>query len=121
NIHKYSLKQGWPTWERTYPEDSKVDYRAEVQRSIDWRDAHAPDKEVWITEFGYDATTGAPDPNSQWAQWKDSTDLQQAQWIVRSFLMFAEMDLDRAYLYWFNDADTPSFHASSGITRNFEP
>jgi serine/threonine-protein kinase ATR len=121
NIHKYALIQGWPTWERTYPEDTKVDYRGTVQHSIDWRDAHAPDKPVWITEFGYDASTKPAPTEGTFAKWKDSTDLQQAQWIVRSFLMFSEMDLGRAYLYWFNDGDTPSFHASSGVTRDFVP
>lgn len=33
----------------------------------------------------------------------------------------SDIDLQRAYLYFFNDGDTPSFHASSGITRNSEP
>src|SRR5690606_7416937 len=89
NVHKYALLDGWPTWERTYPENSTLDYRGIVQNSIDWRDRHAPDKQVWITEFGFDASTGTPDSSGPWAQWKDSTDLQQAQWIVRSFLMFS--------------------------------
>jgi hypothetical protein len=31
------------------------------------------------------------------------------------------MPVDRAYIYFFNDNDKPSFHASSGITRNFQP
>lgn len=119
NVHKYALKSHWPAFERTYPENSSVNYPATIQKTIDWRDANAPDKEVWITEFGYDASTKEPAPDN--AQWKDSTDLQQAQWIIRSFLVFSGMDLDRAYLYWFNDSDTPSFHAASGVTRNFVP
>jgi hypothetical protein len=119
NIHKYAILRGWPAFERTYPENSTLNYRGILQASIDWRDRHARDKEVWITEFGFDASTKEPAPNNK--DWVDSTDLQQAQWIVRSFLMFSEMDLDRAYLYWFNDGDTPSFHASSGVTRNHEP
>src|SRR5690606_32501489 len=28
---------------------------------------------------------------------------------------------ERAYIYFFNDQDKPSLHASAGITRNFEP
>jgi serine/threonine-protein kinase ATR len=31
------------------------------------------------------------------------------------------MDLDRAYMYWFNDEDTPQVHGSSGLTRNYQP
>jgi len=29
--------------------------------------------------------------------------------------------VDRAYQFWFNDEDQPSMHASSGLTRNYEP
>ncbi|HEV7299986.1 MAG TPA: hypothetical protein VGN72_11525 [Tepidisphaeraceae bacterium] len=119
NLHKYALMEGWPSFERTYPENATVNYRGQLQKSIDWRDANAPGKEVWVTEFGYDASTKEPAADN--SKWKDSTDLQQAQWIVRSFLMFSEMNLDRAYLYWFNDSDAPSFHAASGVTRNMEP
>ena len=31
------------------------------------------------------------------------------------------MDVDRAYLYFFNDKDEPQLHGASGITRNFKP
>lgn len=31
------------------------------------------------------------------------------------------MDVQRAYLYFFNDSNEPSFHAASGITRDFIP
>jgi hypothetical protein len=30
------------------------------------------------------------------------------------------MAVDRAYMYFFDDKDEPSFHAASGITRNFQ-
>ena len=42
-------------------------------------------------------------------------------WAVRSFLILPRLGVDRAHLYFFNDADEPKLHASSGITRNFEP
>jgi len=35
--------------------------------------------------------------------------------------MFAREGVDRAYLYFFNDDDTPHVHGSSGLTRNFVP
>ncbi len=121
NIHHYTMLEGWPTWERTYPEDTEVGYGSVIDKAVRWRDQYAPDKEIWITEFGYDASTQKPDPEGGMKGWIDSTDLQQAQWIVRSFLCLSAMDVERAYLYWFNDGDTPSFHASSGITRFLEP
>ena len=31
------------------------------------------------------------------------------------------MGVDRAYIYFFNDADEPQLHAASGLTRNYVP
>ena len=49
------------------------------------------------------------------------TDEQQAQWLVRSFLLFSAMDVDRAYLFFHNDEDQASLHAASGLTCHFQP
>src|SRR3712207_7757533 len=38
-------------------------YLNDVQKLAVWRDRHAPGKSIWITEFGYDATTKKPDPD----------------------------------------------------------
>ena len=40
---------------------------------------------------------------------------------VDSFLTLSATDLDRAYLYFFNDKDEAQLHGASGITRNFKP
>ncbi len=119
NLHQYAFLAGWPSFERTYPENEKLNYLGLLQKSIDWRNENAAGKPVWLTEFGYDSSTKPPEPKN--AQWKGCTDLQQAQWIVRSYLVMAELDLGRAYLYFFDDNDQPSLHASSGITRHLEP
>lgn len=121
NVHSYAELKPWPTWERSYPEDERLKYLKTVQGVIDWRNKNAPGKEIWLTEFGYDSSTNKPEPTGDFAKWVGVTDTQQAQWIVRSFLVFASMDVDRAYLYWFNDDDKPSVHASSGLTRHFQP
>jgi serine/threonine-protein kinase ATR len=56
------------------------------------------------------------------AKWQGNvSDEKQAQYIVRSYLVFSALAVDRAYLYFFDDKDEPSFHAASGITRNFKP
>lgn len=121
SVHQYSMIEGWPTWQRVYPEHPKVRYLDVVQEVIDFRDKHLPGKEVWLTEFGYDASTKPPPASGTFAKWKDVDDDAQARYIVRSFLLLAGMDIDRAYLFFFNDKDEPSFHASSGITRDFKP
>jgi hypothetical protein len=122
NVHTYAQLEGWPTWKRSYPEDPRLkDYLGDVRRLCRWRDEHAPAKEVWITEFGYDASSQTPNPKSEFSKWVGVTEEQQAQWIVRSWLVFATLPVQRAYLYFFNDEDAPQVHGSSGLTRHFEP
>ena len=53
--------------------------------------------------------------------WQGNTDRQQAQYLVRSILAFAQRDVDRAYIFFYNDSDEPGVHASSGLTRHFTP
>jgi serine/threonine-protein kinase ATR len=120
NIHTYSFLQGWPTWRRVWPEHAGIPYLKVVQDMSAWRDAHAPGKEIWVTEFGYDAGTGKKG-TGDFARWVGCTETEQAQWIVRSFLMFSSMDVQRAYLYYFNDEDEAKLHGASGITRHFKP
>jgi hypothetical protein len=122
NIHTYAELKGWPTWQRSFPEDPRLtNYVGDVRMLCELRDKHAPGKEVWITEFGYDATTRSPDPKSEFKDWIGVSEKQQAQWTVRSWLLFATLPVNRAYLYYFNDDDTPHVHGSSGLTRNFQP
>jgi serine/threonine-protein kinase ATR len=121
NVHSYPFKEKWPTWRRSYPEDPAIDYLKAIGDVIRWRDDHVPDKEIWLTEFGYDSASKPPPTTGPWRQWVGVSDEQQAQYIVRSFLVLSAMDLDRAYLYFFNDKDEPQLHAASGITRNYRP
>ncbi len=122
NIHTYAQLEGWPTWHRSFPEDPKLPhYLQDVTALCQWRDAHAPGKPVWITEFGYDSSTKPPAKTGDFAQWAGVTDTQQAQWLVRSMLVFSALPVERAYIYFFNDDDQPSVHGSSGITRHFQP
>jgi serine/threonine-protein kinase ATR len=122
NVHSYAQTENWPTWRRSFPEDPKlIDYTSRINRLIEWRDKNAKDKPIWVTEFGYDASTKPAPKEGDFKQWVDVTDEQQAQWLTRSFFIFARMPLDKAYIYFFNDSDEPAFHASSGITRNFQP
>lgn len=121
-VHTYAQMEGWPTWRRSFPEDPKLPrYLQDVDALCRWRDAHAPGKPVWITEFGYDATTKPQERSGTFARWVGVTDRQQAQWLVRSLLVFSTMPVERAYVYFFNDGDKASLHASAGLTRNFAP
>jgi len=129
NLHTYAsvprTNSSESPWNRSYPEDPAIDYLRVVDEAIAWRDKHAPNKEVWITEFGYDACTREAMKNRKdWflkLDWQGYDDLQQAQYLVRSFLAFAERDVQRAYIYFYDDKDSPSVHGSSGLTRHFTP
>ena len=117
-IHTYAEIEGWPTWERSYPEDPRQqNYLTDVRRLAAWRDENARGKEIWITEFGYDAIDLPADPAQKWKHWRGLTDLQQAQWTVRSWLVFATLSVTRAYYFFFNDCGEPKNHHASGMTR----
>jgi serine/threonine-protein kinase ATR len=121
NMHDYAQAEGWPTWRRSFPEDPKIPYLKDVNDVIAWRDQHAAAKPIWITEFGWDCTTKPNKPDGDFKKWVGNTDTQQAQYIVRSFMVFARMPVDRAYIYFFDDNDEPSLHAAAGLTRKFQP
>ncbi|MDR2955862.1 MAG: hypothetical protein LBV43_12345 [Prevotella sp.] len=129
NVHIYAdipaLAPGESPWNRTYPEDMMTNYLRIVDETIEWRNKNAPDKDIWITEFGYDACTpDAMEKRTGWAlelDWQGVSDLQQAQYIIRSFFLFAARNIGRAYIYYYNDEDEPGVHASAGLTRNFQP
>jgi serine/threonine-protein kinase ATR len=122
NMHTYSFKAGWPSFERTNPEAPGIRYLATVEAMIAYRAAHPAmhGKKLWVTEFGYDAASAAALTTAD-PKWVSSTELQQAQWLVRSYLVFAAMEVDRAYLYFFDDGDGNSFHGASGLTRKGVP
>ncbi|MES2658510.1 MAG: hypothetical protein V4689_07825 [Verrucomicrobiota bacterium] len=121
-IHSYAQLTGWPTWKRSFPEDPALPkYLKDISDLCAWRDHHLPDKPVWITEFGYDSTTRPQEKSGDFSKWEGVTDEQQAQWIVRSLLVFSAMPVERAYIYFFNDDDKASLHASAGLTRHFKP
>ncbi|WP_367872701.1 cellulase family glycosylhydrolase [Luteolibacter sp. Populi] len=121
-IHSYAQLENWPTWKRSYPEDPALPkYLKDIEALCQWRDQHAKGKPVWITEFGYDSTTKPQETSGDFKQWVGVTDEQQAQWIVRSLLVFSAMPVERAYIYFFNDEDKASLHASAGLTRNWKP
>lgn len=122
NVHSYAQLENWPTWRRSFPEDPKRPrYLQDVAALCHWRDAHATGKPVWLTEFGYDRSTKTADQSGASAKWIGVNDEQQAQWLVRSLLVFSTLQVERAHLYFFNDADQPGLHASAGVTRHFQP
>lgn len=74
------------------------DLRGVMQRITDFRNRHAPDKEVWMTEFGWDTNPvtkqAAPTPEIQ------------GQWLVRAFLACLAGGMDRVAMFMLKDVKT---------------
>ncbi len=129
NVHTYAQikrkNNSESPWNRSYPEDDSLVYMKVVDDTIDWRNKHAKGKEIWVTEFGYDSVTpDAMNKRTGWFKkldWQGVSDLMQAQYIVRSIFLFAERDVDRAYIYFYDDKNAPGVHAGAGLTRNDKP
>ncbi len=89
NIHYYASDDvhGIP------PEEDH--FQEKLERMNAFRELNLPDREMWITEMGYDTNpvtaVGAP------------TKLAQAQWILRSYLMAAASGFDRCAQYMLRD------------------
>lgn len=121
-VHVYAQLEDWPTWRRGHPEHPQLkSYLNEVRATLAWRDAHAKGKPVWVTEFGWDASTKKPQPKGDFAQWVGNTEAEQAQWLARSTLIFMRMGVARGYVFFHDDKDEPRLHGSSGLTRDGVP
>ena len=92
---------------------------------IAWRDQKAKGKEIWVTEFGYDSVTPeAMKLRKDWTLKLDGQgfdDLRQAQYIVRSFLVLASRNVDRAYVFYYDDDNVAGVHSGAGLTRKYVP
>ena len=91
--------EGYPTWRRSYPEDPKIDYLRRVEKLIAWRDQHAPGKEIRDHGVRLGRLDKARAATGTFSKWVGSTETQQAQYLVRSFLLFSKLDVARAYIF----------------------
>jgi len=117
NLHHYSNDAGGQGGRPTAGISPEADgLRERFQHVVEWRDQFLPDKEVWVSEFGYDTNPKSP----QHAPAIGSADAEevQGQWIVRSFLALAAAGVDRAQVYMLRDVDPESVvqYDSSGLT-----
>ena len=84
------------------PEDDHLREKLEVL--TDWRDRNAPDRELWLTEFGYDTNEGSP----LYARPIGSMTAMdvQAAWILRGYFALAAARVDRAAQFMLRDVDS---------------
>ncbi|MBK1439207.1 hypothetical protein JHJ32_04340 [Parapedobacter sp. ISTM3] len=76
---------------------------------------HLNGMQVWVTELGYDVNSNSP--QRAMAIQDKSALVTQADWSIRSALMYARSGVSRIHFYMLNDVDTqsPVQYASSGF------
>lgn len=88
-----------------------------LQSLVAYRDKWLPEREIWLSEFGYDthpeSVQAAPSIGPY-----DNQEVQ-GQWLVRSYLEIAASGIDRAFMYMSRDVNHKGSrkYSSSGLTR----
>ncbi len=119
----YKLQNGSPV--AISPEEFGI--KDKMKELINYKNKYMPEKEVWLSEFGYNTTANT---------WYSvpvigscSREEVQARWLVRSFLELAAAGVDKAIAYKLSDENdttsTGNTYCSSGITysnlMNYQP
>ena len=121
NVHTYCKKlityNGYQVYVGVCPEIGKITQY--VEQLCEWRDKYYPDKEVWLTEFGWDTNTSYATENAC-HPYADFTAREiQAMWLVRAYFMFAKAGVDRAAMYMAqdlgNEATSTGKYGTSGV------
>jgi hypothetical protein len=82
-----------------------------------WRKQNYPNKQLWLSEYGYDTSNASPQSPLQYG--KLTLDELQAMWLVRASLDIIAAGIDRAFIY--NAIDEPGengLFAASGLTHS---
>ncbi len=94
------------------PENSS--FVSDAMQIINWRNQNAKDKEIWITEFGWDTNLGS-------TKHAAPTENAQRDWIIREYLIGDRIGLDRMTVYdALNDgpsSDTTQYSTSGLATK----
>lgn len=97
NVHCYLGTEG--TAGPGHAPEYRNGFKAYCENVTRWRDAHAPRKPIWLTEFGYDAHDEKERPPT----FIGATLQEQANYLIRAYVIGAEY-LDR--FFWFIAADS---------------
>ena len=95
------------------PEADKM--REKFAEIVAWRDANLPDREVWVTEFGYDTHQKSPFHAPPLGSY--SAEEVQAIWLIRGYMALAAAGVDRAAMFMFRDVNSNDggVFATSGL------
>ncbi len=90
-------------------------------RICDWRDRYCPEKEIWLTEFGWDTNQSYDTAVSAHAYGEYTGRQVQAMWLIREYLLLSSIGIERAAMYMSRDCGPEETavgkYGSSGLVR----
>jgi hypothetical protein len=120
DVHHYSGNYGQnlfaPTAKGVAPETDGL--RGKVKNLVDFVHVLLPNREIWMTEFGYDTGTSSPQRASAYGGF--SAEEVQAMWNIRSFLEILAGGMDKAFVFNIYDENNDQFgiFQTSGVVRS---
>ena len=125
NVHHYMSKPitvQTPNGEQTRyvgmsPEEA--DLQGVLSQLVEIRNKYYPEKEVWLTEFGWDTNQSYATVNSSHAYGEYTGRQVQAMWLTRAYLLLSASGVDKATMYMCEDisveAEAVGKFGSSGV------
>lgn len=113
NFHEYSNASAHHTDKPTkavHPEKGRI-----FQTASEWvrfKEINQLKSEVWVSEFGFDTEES---PQKAIETKKKSSEIVQADWILRSYFIYAMAGVDRAIQYMVRDFGKTGMYATSGL------
>lgn len=106
NVHHYMTKQielpnGSTAYVGISPEEANL--AGLLSDLIEIRDKYYPEKEVWITEFGWDTNQSYATTTSAHAYGEYTGRQVQAMWLTRAYLLLSAVGIDKADMYMAHD------------------
>ena len=106
NVHNYMTKQitlpnGSTANVGISPEEANI--AGVLAQLIEIRDKYYPEKEVWITEFGWDTNQSYATATSAHAYGEYTGRQVQAMWLTRAYLILSATGIDKADMYMCED------------------
>ena len=105
NVHTYCRKtieyNGYSIEIGVSPEEA--DLAGALADILEFRNTYYPDKEVWLTEFGWDTNQSYLTQGSSHAYGPYTGRQVQAMWLTRAYFILASIGVDRAAMYMCRD------------------
>jgi hypothetical protein len=91
--------------------------KARLQEIIRWRNRQLPEKEVWLTEFGWATRDDSPYSAIGHTLWPHRVNVAELQaiWLVRAYLAGAAAGIDRMFMFMLSDEPEAGPFKSCGL------